>query len=332
MPRQRRSSRSVHLIASLGGHLELLDAAAPAVATLEQTWITSEGARAASLRAQGKRVRTLPRLDRSTLGLRAVLSGIALALRERPSLVVTSGAGLAVPFTLVSRALGARVVFVETMARVRRGSMTGRLVARTGARVLVQWPDLRASYPQAVVCRPLLLEGLPEVHGGGSGTFVTVGSHDAGFDRMLAAVDAAAEQGLLPAPVLVQRGTSSYQPRAGTSVEFVTPQEFTARMAAAEVVVTHGGAGAIGTALRHGRRPIVFARDPARGEHVDAHQQELVDRLDELGMVVQVDGELGAAHLDQTRVPGAAVSSPPWAGLPTVVDALAEAVRPPAAG
>jgi UDP-N-acetylglucosamine--N-acetylmuramyl-(pentapeptide) pyrophosphoryl-undecaprenol N-acetylglucosamine transferase len=327
--RRRHTSGSVHLIGSLGGHLELLHAAAPALARLDQTWITSEGARAASLRAEGKRVRTLPRLDRGTLGVSAIWAGIVLALRERPRLVVTSGAGLAVPFAVVSRALGARIVFLETMARVRTGSLSGRLLARLGATVLVQWPELRGTYPRAVVCRPLLLEDLPELRAGGVGTFVTVGSHDVGFDRMLAAVDQAAGEGLLPHPVHVQRGVSTYTPEHGTFVDFVSPEEFASRVAGAAVVVTHGGAGAIGTALRAGRRPLVFARDPARGEHVDAHQRELVDRLSELGLVVPVaQGTVTAQEVAAALQPGGAGALAALADLPPVTTALAEVLFP----
>lgn len=323
--RRRHTSGSVHLIASLGGHLELLHAAAPAVGPLRQTWITSEGARAASLRAEGKRVRTLPRLDRGTLGLPAVWAGIVLALRERPQLVVTSGAGLAVPFAIVSRALGARLVFLETMARVRSGSLSGRLLARLGATVLVQWPELRSTYPGAIVCQPLLLRDLPAPRPGGVGTFVTVGSHDAGFDRMLAAVDDAAAAGRLPQPVHVQRGVSTYIPRHGTSVDFMSPEEFAERVAAAALIVTHGGAGAIGTALRAGRRPLVFARDPDLGEHVDAHQRELVDRLAELELVVPVaDGAVTTEHVAAALHGGAARSLEGVADLPAVDNALAE--------
>lgn len=330
MSRERREMpRRVHLIASLGGHLELLHAAAPAFAPLQQTWITSDGARATALREEGKRVRTLPRLDRGTLGLRAVLAGVVLALRERPRLVVTSGAGLAVPFAVVSRALGARLVFLETMARVTTGSMTGRLLARLGATVLVQWPELRTTYPQAVVCEPLLLEGLPGLRSGGSGTFVTVGSHDAGFDRMLAAVDAAVADGLLPQPVHVQRGVSSYIPRLGTSVDFLTPEEFARRTEEAAVVVTHGGAGAIATALRSGRRPLVFARDPARGEHVDGHQQELVDKLAELALIVPVEDSLRRQHLAEARAPRTGEGPSQMTRLPTVDAALSEVLAEP---
>jgi len=317
----------VHLIASLGGHLELLEAGSPALGALRQTWITSEGARADGLRAQGKRVLTLPRLDRGTLGLRPVLAGIVLALRERPGIVVSSGAGLAVPFCVVARALGARIVFLETMARVRSGSSSGRLLARLGARVLVQWADLLETYPQAVVCQPLLLRDLPDLQPGGTGTFVTVGSHDAGFDRMLEAVDEAAASGVLPQPVLVQRGVSTYVPRAATAVDFLSPTEFQEQVAKAEVVVTHGGAGAIATALRAGRRPLVFARDPALGEHVDAHQAELVDRLSELRLVVPVTGALGAEQVAAAREPSPARSTGALrstTALPTIPDTLSE--------
>lgn len=292
---------SVHLVASLGGHLELLTSMRDALEGVDRVWVTSEGSRAESLRQQGDRVRTLPRLDRSSATVRAVLSGILLAVRERPRLVVTSGAGLAVPFCLTARLLGATIVFVETMARVRTGSASGRLLSRVTPHVLVQWPELAAVYPRAVVCRPALLEGVAAVGGrGGRGTFVTVGSHDQPFERLLRLVGSAIEVGTVPGPVFVQRGVSATAVNGAESTAFVTPSEFLERTSEAAVVVAHGGAGAIATALRAGRRPVVVARRQVAGEHVDDHQEELVAKLAELGLVVLVeDGELTQDHVDR---------------------------------
>ena len=323
MRRQKQRSKQnvpvVHLVASLGGHLELLTVTIGGLSDVDRVWVTSEGARADSLRRDGDRVRTLPRLDRSSLSLRAVWAGVALALRERPGLVVTSGAGLAVPFCLVSRLLGARLVFVETMARVTSGSSSGRLLSRFSEHVLVQWPELLASYPRAVLCRPALLEGVSVIgDGAGGGTFVTVGYHDQPFDRLLSAADRAATASVLPAPVFAQRGVSGLAPAAMATADFVSPAEFSRRVEEASVVVTHGGAGAMATALRAGRKPIVVARRRSAGEHVDDHQAELVAKLDQLGLVVLVDDEITGEDVAR------ATTAQTWSGGTAGADSVAQ--------
>ncbi|MCZ2822744.1 glycosyltransferase [Modestobacter sp. VKM Ac-2977] len=292
---------------------------------MERTWITSEGARAEALRTDGETVRVLRRLDRGNRSIRAVCAGVLLALRERPQLVVTTGAGLVVPFAVTARLLGARLVFIETMARVRRGSTTGRFLRRIGAEVLVQWPGLTASYPGAVVCFPTLLEGVPRERAGdrgAQGTFVTVGSHDEAFDRLLEAVDDAADRQVLPGPLHVQFGVSGRTTRHGETAAYVTPREFAERMAGAAVVVTHGGAGAMATALRNGIAPVVMPRRAELGEHVDDHQVELTDLLARLDMVVPVEDSIEERHLRASReLTFAGLDE--LADLPRVPDALA---------
>ncbi|WNB85441.1 glycosyltransferase [Cellulomonas sp. ATA003] len=303
----------LHLVASLGGHLELLQVVAPALDGVQRIWLTSEGVAATRLRDRGERVVTLPRLDRGSAGLRSVLAGVLLALRERPRVIVTSGAGLAVPFCLTARVLGARIVHVETMARVMTGSSTGRLLAKVADAVLVQWDELRAVYPHAEVCRPALLEGAGAVRAGGTGTFVTVGSHDQPFDRLLAAVRTAADHGVLPQPVLIQRGVAPAPGGAVKSVDFMPREQFESAMASAQVVVAHVGAGAVASSIRSGKRPIVLARREARGEHVDDHQVQLARKLDELGLAVLVEDRITAADVEAARQLGAA---PSWDALP----------------
>lgn len=321
---RRTPDRRAHLIASLGGHLELLHALAPALSDRPRVWITSEGSRADSLRRSGETVRVLPRLDRGSLRLSTLVAGVVLALRERPSLVVTSGAGLTVPFAITAKLLGARLVFVETMARVTGGSMSGRILSRVGADVIVQWPDLRQVYPRAVVCRPTLLEDLGDVSAtGDEGTFVTVGSHDVPFDRLLEWVDDAGDAGLLPAPITVQRGVSTRQQRHGSSLPFLSPEEFGSAVRAARVVVSHAGAGAMATALRAGKVPLVMARRAESGEHVDDHQQQLVSRLDELGLVVAVEGPLTVEQRDRGCRP-LQVAPEQSSLFPSVADALTD--------
>lgn len=87
--------------------------------------------------------RNVPNLARNVwLALRVVP-------RLRPRVVLTTGAGVAVPFAWVARLLGARVVFVESLTRIDRPSLTYRLLRPAVSRTYVQWPELAEALPEA---------------------------------------------------------------------------------------------------------------------------------------------------------------------------------------
>ena len=76
--------------------------------------------------------------------LRALIANSRLAWRVvrdlRPLVILSTGAGLAVPFAWVGRLHGARFVYIECSGRVGI-SLTGRLVAPIATRFYVQWPE-----------------------------------------------------------------------------------------------------------------------------------------------------------------------------------------------
>ena len=67
----------------------------------------------------------------------------------RPKVVLTTGAGIAVPFAWVARLHGATVVYVESLARIEGPSLTYRLIAPIAARRYVQWPELAEKLPRS---------------------------------------------------------------------------------------------------------------------------------------------------------------------------------------
>ncbi len=70
--------------------------------------------------------------------------------RCRPQAVISSGPGMAVPVCLLARLRGTPVIYVETGSRVRRLSLSGRLVYPFASLFFVQWPDLAKRYPRAI--------------------------------------------------------------------------------------------------------------------------------------------------------------------------------------
>lgn len=107
--------------------------------------------------------------------------------------------------------------------------------------------------------------------------FVTVGTHTSGFDRLVRAVDGYAAR--TDEPVVIQLGSSTYEPRHAQWFRLAAPEEIERLMGEARVIVTHAGAGSVLQALDH-RKPLVLVpRLKAHGEHMDDHQLELGEVL-----------------------------------------------------
>jgi UDP-N-acetylglucosamine--N-acetylmuramyl-(pentapeptide) pyrophosphoryl-undecaprenol N-acetylglucosamine transferase len=325
--------KRVHLVASSGGHLELLTAITPAVHDRERIWVTPESNRADALRAQGDRVEHIPFYGRSPYkALSATVHALRLVLRERPDVIVTSGAGPVVPFCLASRLFGARLIFIETMARVQNASITGGLLSRFASDVMVQWPEMTSVYPNSKLCQPALLSrALSRDPADLGGTFAAVGTHVQPFDRLLEIVDDAVERHVLTEPVVVQTGVSGYQAKTFTGRPWMAPEEVEAAISRARYVVCHAGSGFISSALSAGRRPLVLPRLRSHGEHVDDHQLQIVRKLAEYGLVVPIGAQITEDDLRRADEPlGPAVRSLAET-LPTIEDLLNEALAPVAA-
>jgi hypothetical protein len=81
---------------------------------------------------------------------------LAVLCRERPALVISTGADVAVPILLLAKLFGARVVFIET-AGSAEPTLAGRLVYPVADLFVVQWPERLERFPKAVLAEGLLL-------------------------------------------------------------------------------------------------------------------------------------------------------------------------------
>lgn len=87
--------------------------------------------------------------------------------------------------------------------------------------------------------------------------------------------------------------------------DILTVDELAPLLAAADVVITHGGPGLVMEARAAGHLPIVIARDPDHGEHVDGHQLDFATRLEDAGTIRRVTSldELAAAVAEASAAP-----------------------------
>jgi len=119
--------------------------------------------------------------------------------------------------------------------------------------------------------------------------FASVGTHPQPFDRLLKELDdfAAKHKEL---EIFAQTGNSGYAPKNFCFEKFLGGKEYDLRMAWADVVVSHGGAGTIINALL-GRKPLVVVpRLKKFGEHTNDHQLDLARALEEKGKAIAVFG------------------------------------------
>jgi UDP-N-acetylglucosamine:LPS N-acetylglucosamine transferase len=145
----------VLLVCSTGGHLLQLLALRGAWAGFSRVWVTFDKSDARSLLAEEHVVYAHGPTNRN-FGLLAVrnllrnLVGAARLVRVvRPRVVLTTGAGVAVPYAWIGRLLGARVVYVESLTRIERPSLSCRLIAPVASRIYAQWPELPETMPKA---------------------------------------------------------------------------------------------------------------------------------------------------------------------------------------
>jgi UDP-N-acetylglucosamine transferase subunit ALG13 len=87
--------------------------------------------------------------------------------------------------------------------------------------------------------------------------------------------------------VLVQHGSTD-APTKAAGKDFFDKQALTDALDRAHVAICHGGPGLIGDVRAAGLHPLVVARDPSRGEHVDGHQMRFVARIAASGIVTSV--------------------------------------------
>lgn len=108
--------------------------------------------------------------------------------------------------------------------------------------------------------------------------FVTVGTHEQPFDRLIKAVDDLKADGTIPEAedVLIQTGFSTYEPGHCDWVKLLSYEEMQRHISQARIVITHGGPSSFLAPLRLGKIPIVMPRSVKYGEHVNDHQIDFV--------------------------------------------------------
>lgn len=152
-----RPDRYALMVCSSGGHLAQLIALRPWWSGYRTRWVTFPTADAKDLLAGQDLVAAA---HPTTRNLRNLVRNTGLALRmlrhDRPDVIISSGAGVAVPFFVLGKLMGIPTVYLEVFDRLDTATLTARLCRPFTDRMLVQWDEQEVLYRGAVVVGPVL--------------------------------------------------------------------------------------------------------------------------------------------------------------------------------
>lgn len=110
--------------------------------------------------------------------------------------------------------------------------------------------------------------------------FVTVGTHEQPFDRLLKCIDKMVVDEKIKEEVIIQKGYSDYEPIHCKSYKLISYDEMQKYILEARIVVTHGGPASFLAPLSVGKIPIVVPRKKEFNEHVNNHQLDFARQVE----------------------------------------------------
>jgi len=110
--------------------------------------------------------------------------------------------------------------------------------------------------------------------------FLCVGSREYQFDRLLKKIDNLLKENKIDEEIFAQIGQSNYIPKHYQYVRYMSPDDFRQKQLDADLIISHGGTGALVAALKLGKKVIAVPRLVKYQEHIDDHQIQVCDMLE----------------------------------------------------
>lgn len=141
----------VGLVGSSGGHLTHLYMLKPFWEHKDRFWVTFDKEDARGILKDERMYscyfptnRNLKNLIRNTIVAWKVLR------KEKPDLLISSGAAVAVPFFYLAKLMGKKLIYIEVFDRIEKPTMTGKMVYPIVDVFIVQWEEQMRVYPKAI--------------------------------------------------------------------------------------------------------------------------------------------------------------------------------------
>ena len=138
------------LASSAGGHLTELSFTEPLYEKYDHFFVTFKRPNSINL-AKKEKVYFIVDPKRNPIKLiKNIIQSLNIILKEKPNVVISTGAGVAVPVCYFGKLLGSKIIFIESFCRTDNPSFSGKIVYPISDLFIVQWKKLLEFYPNAV--------------------------------------------------------------------------------------------------------------------------------------------------------------------------------------
>lgn len=145
--------KKVCFICSSGGHLEQIKQLSKVRDTYDYFYVLPRTKNTEVMNEKKYLTTTWERSNKIMFVLQMLiwfLEELFVYIKERPDVIISTGAANAVPMCLLAKFLKKKVIFIETFARITSPSKTGKLMYKYADLFIVQWKELLEFYPNAV--------------------------------------------------------------------------------------------------------------------------------------------------------------------------------------
>lgn len=141
----------IALVGSSGGHLTHLYLLKKFWENEDRFWVTFDKTDAKSILKEERLYHCYYPTNRNVKNtIKNTILAFKILRKEKPDLIISSGAAVAVPFFWLGKLFGAKTVYIEIFDRIDKPTLTGKLVYPVTDKFIVQWEELKKVYPKAI--------------------------------------------------------------------------------------------------------------------------------------------------------------------------------------
>lgn len=148
-----KNVKKVCLVASSGGHLEQIKQLKEVYNKYDCFYVVSRTKATEAMKQKHYIVSDLVRKNKIVMVLRMtrmMFEQFGIFLKEKPDVILTTGAAVAIPMCVIGKVFHKKVIYIESYARMTTPNKTGKLIYKFADLFIIQWEALRKYYPNAV--------------------------------------------------------------------------------------------------------------------------------------------------------------------------------------
>ncbi|MEM5011285.1 PssD/Cps14F family polysaccharide biosynthesis glycosyltransferase [Niallia taxi] len=148
-----KNSKKICLISSSGGHLEQIKQLSEVINSYECFYVVTRTKATEAMKEKRYIVNDLIRTNKFVLFMRMLkmmIEQLGIFLKERPDVIITTGAGVAIPMCIIGKFFRKKVIYIESFARINTPNKTGLLIYKFADLFIIQWEELEKYYPKAI--------------------------------------------------------------------------------------------------------------------------------------------------------------------------------------